>query len=81
LWYVIFSLIKITVTLPIYIYIYSGSLNVDEQNLKDFAACVQSSIVRHIETRVHRAILFCDAVQKPQWKRTLVYQKTRIVVF
>ncbi|CAF3827268.1 unnamed protein product [Adineta steineri] len=52
--------------------IYCGSSNIDEQKLKDFAACIQSSIVRHIETRVHRAILFCDAVQKPQWKRTLV---------
>ena len=49
-----------------------GSFNIDEQKLKDFAACIQSSIVRHIETRVHRAILFCDAVHKPQWKRTLV---------
>ncbi len=53
----------------------SGSPSIDEQKLKDFAACIQSSIVRHIETRVHRAILFCDTVQKPQWKRTLVYQK------
>jgi uncharacterized protein (DUF983 family) len=51
----------------------SGSPSIDEQKLKDFAACIQSSIVRHIETRVHRAILFCNTVQKPQWKRTLVY--------
>ncbi|CAF1213577.1 unnamed protein product [Rotaria magnacalcarata] len=52
--------------------LYSESSNVDEQKLKDFSACIQSSIVRHIETRVHRAILFCDAIQKPQWKRRLV---------
>lgn len=56
------------------------SSSVDEQKLKDFAACIQSSIVKHIETRVHRAILFCDAVQKSQWKRTLVYQKIRILL-
>jgi len=56
----------------------SGSTSIDEQKLKDFAACIQSSIVRHIETRVHRAILFCDTIQKPQWKRTLVCQKTRV---
>jgi len=49
-----------------------GSNTSDEQTLRDFAACIQSSIVRHIETRVHRAILFCETVQKPQWKRTLV---------
>jgi hypothetical protein len=59
--------------------IYSGSSSVDEQKLRDFAACIQSSVVRHIETRVHRAILFCDAVQKPQWKRTLVCQKDKNV--
>ena len=48
--------------------------------MKDFAACIQSSIVRHIETRVHRAILFCDAVQKPQWKQTLVCQAKRFLL-
>ena len=47
------------------------------QNLNDFAACLQSSIVRHIETRVHRAILFCDQVKKPQWRRTLVGARAR----
>lgn len=51
---------------------YLEPTDTDDQKLKDFAACIQSSIVRHIETRVHRAVLFCDAVQKPQWKRTLV---------
>lgn len=55
------------------------STDTDDQKLKDFAACVQSSIVRHIETRVHRAILFCDAMQKPQWRRTLVSQSTRFL--
>lgn len=44
----------------------------NEQNLNDFSACVQSSIVRHIETRVHRAILFCDQTKKAEWRRTLV---------
>lgn len=53
-------------------HMYLGSSSADEQKLKDFAACIQSSIVRHIETRIHRAILFCDMVQKPEWKRTLV---------
>ena len=52
--------------------IYLESINADEQKINDFSACIQSSIVRHVETRVHRAILFCDAIQKPQWKRTLV---------
>ncbi|CAF2332804.1 unnamed protein product [Rotaria sp. Silwood2] len=52
--------------------IYCGSSNIDEQKLKDFAACIQASIVRHIETRVHRAILFFDTIQKPQWKQRLV---------
>ncbi|CAF1151503.1 unnamed protein product [Adineta ricciae] len=52
--------------------IYCGSATSDEQQLKDFAACVQASVVRHIETRIHRAILFCDAIKKRQWKRTLV---------
>lgn len=56
-----------------------GSTNADEQKLKDFAACIQSSVVRHIETRVHRAIRFCDAVNKPQWKRTLVREQKTIL--
>lgn len=54
--------------------LHSESTDTDDQKLKDFSACIQSSIVRHIETRVHRAILFCDAMQKPQWRRTLVSQ-------
>ena len=55
----------------------SGTETATEQNLNDFSACVQSSIVRHIETRVHRAILFCDQVKKPQWRRTLVGTRER----
>ncbi|CAF4190679.1 unnamed protein product [Rotaria sordida] len=35
-----------------------GSSNTDEPKSKDFAACIQASIVRHIETLVHQAILF-----------------------
>lgn len=55
----------------------SDAEQTNQQNLNDFAACIQSSIVRHIETRVHRAILFCDQMKKFEWRRTLV-RKTSI---
>ncbi|CAF0804066.1 unnamed protein product [Didymodactylos carnosus] len=50
---------------------YDSSM-LNDQILKDLCACIQTSVVRHIETRIHRAILYCDYRENLTWRKTLV---------